>query len=140
MYIKDFPKDQKEEDLIEDMKETFSRYGEIINIKLIKEKDAKDGSLKGFGFIEFTDEDPVDKCNCKFVYCERLWICEQKCSSFADQIAIREHKNSRGSSWDLANALKMYISSQLYFPDDIYSHLSDFAKISPRKEFQCLEY
>lgn len=42
----------------------FGRYGTILNVKLIKDKDAKD-SLKGFGFIEYNDEDPVDKCNCK---------------------------------------------------------------------------
>lgn len=63
LYIKDFPKDQKEDDLIEEMKDVFGKYGTIVSVKLIKEKDAKDGALKGFGFIEFDDEDPVDKCN-----------------------------------------------------------------------------
>ncbi|WAR10000.1 hypothetical protein MAR_035076 [Mya arenaria] len=69
LYIKDFPKEQKEEELIEEMKDVFSAFGTIVNIKLIKDKpaDSKDanavGSLKGFGFIEFDDEDPVDKCN-----------------------------------------------------------------------------
>lgn len=63
LYITDFAKDQKEEDLIEDMKDVFGKFGTIVNIKLIKEKDPKDGNLKGFGFIEFEDEDPVDKCN-----------------------------------------------------------------------------
>ncbi|KAH3826846.1 heterogeneous nuclear ribonucleoprotein A1, A2/B1 homolog isoform X2 [Dreissena polymorpha] len=72
LYIKDFPKDMKEEELTEEMRDVFAQYGTIINIKLIKDKpDAKDaqgagsggGALKGFGFIEFDDEDPVDKCN-----------------------------------------------------------------------------
>lgn len=69
LYIKDFNKEMKEEELIEEMKDVFSCHGTIVNIKLIKDKpaDTKDanavGSLKGFGFIEFDDEDPVDKCN-----------------------------------------------------------------------------
>lgn len=62
LYIKDFPKDLKEEELEEEIKDVFGRYGTILNVKLIKDKDAKD-SLKGFGFIEFDDEDPVDHCN-----------------------------------------------------------------------------
>lgn len=53
-----------------EMKDVFSKYGNIVSVKLIKEKEGKDSSansnLKGFGFIEFDDEDPVDKCNCKY--------------------------------------------------------------------------
>jgi len=51
----------------------FSSYGTIVNIKLIKDKPvegkegATPGALKGFGFIEFDDEDPVDKCNCELL-------------------------------------------------------------------------
>lgn len=58
------------------MKDVFGKFGTIVNVKLIKEKDSKDGNLKGFGFIEFEDEDPVDKCNCKLVLLDlRLVQC-----------------------------------------------------------------
>lgn len=60
LYIKDFPKELEEEELIAEMREVFGKYGTVKDIKLVKEKD---NALKGFGFIEFEDEDAVDKCN-----------------------------------------------------------------------------
>lgn len=60
LYIKDFPKDLEEDDLVAEMKEVFGKFGTVKDVHLVKEKD---GALKGFGFIEFEDEDPVDKCN-----------------------------------------------------------------------------
>ena len=56
-------------------------------------------------------------------YCKRFWICKQKFSRFADQITICEHMNPQGSSWDPANALKIYkdISSQPYLQDDKFT-------------------
>lgn len=60
LYVKDFPKDLEEEDLKVELEDVFGQFGTIKDVKLIKDKDNK---LKGFGFIEFEDEDPVDKCN-----------------------------------------------------------------------------
>lgn len=57
--------------MVSEIKDVFAKYGNIVSVKLIKENQGKDSSpnsnasLKGFGFIEFDDEDPVDKCNCK---------------------------------------------------------------------------
>jgi RNA recognition motif-containing protein len=60
LYFKGFAKEDEEEKLIADVKEKFSEFGEVKDVNLPKEKD---NTLKGFGFIEFIEEDPVDKCN-----------------------------------------------------------------------------
>lgn len=56
------------DDMTEDMfREEFSKYGNIKDIKIVKGR--------GFGFIEFDDNDPVDWCSCKYFtlnYCDRL--------------------------------------------------------------------
>lgn len=61
LYIKDFAKDCDEEELVADMKDMFGKFGNVKDVHLVKEKG--DAGLKGYGFIEFDDEDPVDKCN-----------------------------------------------------------------------------
>jgi len=43
----------------EDMKEYFSTFGAITDI--VRMKDKETGKKKGFGFVEFSDYDPVDK-------------------------------------------------------------------------------
>ncbi|KAL1122464.1 hypothetical protein AAG570_002795, partial [Ranatra chinensis] len=48
-------KDQSEADL----REYFSKYGTIVGIKIVTDKDS--GNRKGYGFVEYTDYDPVDK-------------------------------------------------------------------------------
>ncbi|XP_060587806.1 heterogeneous nuclear ribonucleoprotein A1-like [Ruditapes philippinarum] len=113
LYIKDFPKDQKEEDLIEDMKETFGRYGEIVNIKLIKEKDSKEGSLKGFGFIEFTEEDPVDKCNLMRKF--KIRGCDAHVSK-----AYPQEKNYQGGRG--GRGYGYYGDYDMYPPFDFYGY------------------
>jgi heterogeneous nuclear ribonucleoprotein A1/A3 len=53
-------KDQSEADL----REYFGKYGTIVAINVVMDKDT--GKRKGYGFIEFTDYDPVDKALCKY--------------------------------------------------------------------------
>ena len=42
-----------------DLEEYFSRYGEVIGVS--QEKEIDGGKKKGSGYIEFSDEDPVDR-------------------------------------------------------------------------------
>ena len=52
-------KDQSEVDL----REYFGKFGTIVAINIVMDKDT--GKRKGYGFIEYTDYDPVDKALCK---------------------------------------------------------------------------
>lgn len=57
-------KDDMSEDMI---REEFSKFGNVQSIKVIQGK--------GFGFIEFDDNDAVDWCNCKLNISElKQWI------------------------------------------------------------------
>jgi len=60
LYFKGFAKEEEEEKLIADVRDDFAEWGKIKDVNLPKEKD---GTLKGFGFIEYEDEDCVDKLN-----------------------------------------------------------------------------
>ena len=44
-------------------KEVFGEHGNVTKIHIVTDKAT--GKGKGFAFVEFDDNDPVDKCNCK---------------------------------------------------------------------------
>jgi cold-inducible RNA-binding protein len=42
-----------------DLRDTFSQYGEVASAKIIMDRDT--GRSKGFGFVEFNDDDAARK-------------------------------------------------------------------------------
>lgn len=44
----------------EDLRTYFTQFGNVIEVTRLTEKDT--GKKRGFGFVEFDDYDPVDKC------------------------------------------------------------------------------
>ena len=54
------PQDGQKEDITDaDLEEYFGRYGEIMGVS--RETEIDGGKKKGSGYIEFSDEDPVDR-------------------------------------------------------------------------------
>ena len=54
----------------ERFKECFGEHGVVTKIHIVTDKAT--GKGKGFAFVEFDDNDPVDKCNCKYNYCKQV--------------------------------------------------------------------
>merc|ERR1712110_51755 len=44
----------------EDLRSYFTQFGNVVEVTRLTEKDT--GKKRGFGFVEFDDYDPVDKC------------------------------------------------------------------------------
>jgi heterogeneous nuclear ribonucleoprotein A1/A3 len=49
----------------EEMREYFSQFGAVTSSVVVTDKDT--GKKRGFGFVEFTDHDPVDKIVCEYI-------------------------------------------------------------------------
>lgn len=50
----------KEEVTTEEIKEYFLQFGNVVDVTRLTDKNT--GKTRGFGFVEFDDYDPVDKC------------------------------------------------------------------------------
>ena len=59
----------------EDLRTYFTQFGNVIEVTRLTEKDT--GKKRGFGFVEFDDYDPVDKCIQK-VLIWKLWYFIKK--------------------------------------------------------------
>ena len=44
----------------DDLRTYFTQFGNVVEVTRLTEKDT--GKKRGFGFVEFDDYDPVDKC------------------------------------------------------------------------------
>ena len=53
----------------EDLREYFSMFGNVTEVTRLTEEDT--GKKRGFGFVEFDDYDPVDKCIQKVIQKKR---------------------------------------------------------------------
>ena len=45
--------------LDEDLEQAFAEYGEIVSVVIVKDRDS--GRSRGFGFVEFADEESAQK-------------------------------------------------------------------------------
>ena len=62
----------------DDLRTYFTQFGNVIEVTRLTEKDT--GKKRGFGFVEFDDYDPVDKCiqkvyEYKVITMEQLFLC-----------------------------------------------------------------
>lgn len=56
-------KDEHEDD---DLRQYFSKFGNVTTVNIVNDKD--NGKRRGFAFVEFDDYDPVDKVVCEFFF------------------------------------------------------------------------
>ena len=56
----------KEEVTDDEILQHFSQFGQVKEVTRLTDKDT--GKKKGFGFVEFDDYDPVDKCLLQVLY------------------------------------------------------------------------
>ena len=54
----------------EDITNYFSKYGNVLNVSLVTDKET--GKKRGFGFVEFDDYDTVDRICCMFSFLNYL--------------------------------------------------------------------
>lgn len=54
-------KDEHEDD---DLRQYFSKFGNVTTVNIVNDKD--NGKRRGFAFVEFDDYDPVDKVVCEY--------------------------------------------------------------------------
>lgn len=56
-------KDEHEDD---DLRQYFSKFGNVTTVNIVNDKD--NGKRRGFAFVEFDDYDPVDKVVCEYFF------------------------------------------------------------------------
>ena len=70
MFVGGLKEDMEDDDL----RTYFTQFGNVIEVTRLTEKDT--GKKRGFGFVEFDDYDPVDKCIQKvggYYFCVKKW-------------------------------------------------------------------
>lgn len=83
----------KDEHEDEDLRQYFSKFGNVTTVNIVNDKD--NGKRRGFAFVEFDDYDPVDKVVCKWTIFRFsfLFLCRSQISTW-HSIAIRHSSSS----------------------------------------------